>query len=188
MWSLCFPMQASSMSNPLSCLFSLSGWSSAALLFACLSLPFCWCQLSHSYVGFLLLFTRSSCISLVFLLFIAKKACAYKQWGTWENHWLSASGEAVFIKLIETNYTVTGRLPTYLLFNFLFCTLIFNRVGLCPSKKEWDLFFFFWEEKRVRLCCIYMIALLFILYIHINVLKFHFLFSPLIRKTLSAII
>ena len=94
MWSLCFPMQASSMSNPLSCLFSLSGWSSAALLFACLSLPFCWCQLSHSYVGFLLLFTRSSCISLVFLLFIAKKACAYKQWGTWENHWLSASGEA----------------------------------------------------------------------------------------------
>lgn len=94
MWSLCFPMQASSMSNPLSCLFSLSGWSSAALLFACLSLPFCWCQLSHSYVGFLLLFTRSSCISLVFLLFIAKRACAYKQWGTWENHWLSASGEA----------------------------------------------------------------------------------------------
>ena len=148
MWSLYFPMQASSMSNPLSCLFSLSGWSSAALLFACLSLPFCWCQLSHSYVGFLLLFTRSSCISLVFLLFIAKKACAYKQWGTWENHWLSASGEAVFIKLIETNYTVTGRLPTYLLFNFLFCTLIFNRVGLCPSKKEWDLFFFFLRGKK----------------------------------------
>lgn len=152
MWSLCFPMQASSMSNPLSCLFSLSGWSSAALLFACLSLPFCWCQLSHSYVGFLLLFTRSSCISLVFLLFIAKKACAYKQWGTWENHWLSASGEAA------------------------------------SWEKEWDLIFFFWEEKRVRLCCIYMIALLFLLYIHINVLKFHFLFSPLIRKTLSAII
>ena len=118
MWSLCFPMQASSMSNPLSCLFSLSGWSSAPLLFACLSLLLLMSTFSL-YVGFLLLFTRSSCISLVFLLFIAKKACAYKQWGTWENHWLSASGEAVVIKLIETNYTVTGRLLTYLLFNFL---------------------------------------------------------------------